>query len=496
MAVQHARLSKHRGIDSITLSNLGRINVICGKNNSGKSSILQAMTTPSSCEVGVPVDLEQLAKTMAIYMDMKFDHPKSPDGVLRDMLSLEFASDATWFRGDANSLSSRFQRARDASPFGRRSVNMEGIHKAFQEMCHAEVKSLLIPAKRHLQERDRIGPPPQSSPDGTGVLGRLFHMNNRVPTHEDHAALSMIRAKFNEITRGFEFGVFAEGGELLLKFKVPGRDWVDATECGLGLQDLVVLLFFAFTAEENVLCIEEPENHLHPEMQKALLRVLKSDTDKQYVFSTHSNIFLNPALADRVFLSTIEDGKITSTDNTSRADMLSELGYDVADNLVSDVVILVEGPTDVPVLEELLLKRGTLTSYAVKMWPLGGDIMQYVDLSVLGEHKKVLALIDGDPGSAKVRARFVKKCDDAGIQVRQLSRYSLENYFTVAALRAVFKGQMREGITLDGGKDLAEQLGFEVKNNNRRIARAMVLADIADTDLGDFIESVDSFCRS
>lgn len=75
------------------------------------------------------------------------------------------------------------------------------------------------------------------------------------------------------------------------------------------------------------------------------------------------------------------------------------------DNLVSDVIVLVEGPTDVPVVEELLAKKGTPKHFVVKTWPLGGDNMKQVDLSVLQEHKKVFAVLDRAPGSAKARRK-------------------------------------------------------------------------------------------
>lgn len=201
-------------------------------------------------------------------------------------------------------------------------------------------------------------------------------------------------------------------------------------------------------------------------------------------------------MVDRVFLASVENDHVIASDSTSRADMLSELGYDVADNLVSDVVVLVEGPTDIPVLEEFLVKKGTLASYSVKMWPLGGDIMQDIDLSVMMAHKKVIALIDNDPGSRKARARFKKNCDKAGVPVVRLKRYAIENYFTVAALRAVFKAQISATLTgLNPDEPLERQLGMNVKKNNRKIAREMLLADIADTDLGKFVDRVDTLCR-
>src|SRR5688572_10242690 len=94
---------------------------------------------------------------------------------------------------------------------------------------------------------------------------------------------------------------------------------------------------------------------MHPDMQRRLLSFIRDATEKQFFITTHSNVFLNATLTDRVFFTTF-DGRIHVDDATSRAIVLSDLGYSVNDNLLSDLVILVEGPSDVPAFREFLHK--------------------------------------------------------------------------------------------------------------------------------------------
>jgi len=144
------------------------------------------------------------------------------------------------------------------------------------------------------------------------------------------------------------------------------------------------------------------------------------------------------------------------------------------------------------VLEEFFQKMGLFDRSNIKVWPLGGDIMDQLDLSVFQESHKLIALIDGDPGSSAVRKRFLKKCEELKIPVMRLKRYSMESYFSFSAIASVMKGQMPAGITeLDPNKSVSDQLGFEVKNNGGKIAKEMKLDDIKGTDLEEFFQQVE-----
>jgi len=170
---------------------------------------------------------------------------------------------------------------------------------------------------------------------------------------------------------------------------------------------------------------------------------------------------------------------------------LSELGYEVTDNLVSDLIVLVEGPTDIPVLETFLMKMGITKNLLIKFWPLGGDIMGQLDLSVFGEKYAIVALVDHDPHSGKVRRQFIEACKVAGIPATRLKRYAIENYFSMKALKAIFGNQIPDGISeIDPKTSLEKQIGFNVKKRSRNIAREMEVDEIKNTDLYEFLQSL------
>lgn len=137
-----------------------------------------------------------------------------------------------------------------------------------------------------------------------------------------------------------------------------------------------------------------------------------------------------------------------------------------------------------------------MQKHDIKIWPLGGDIMDQLDLSIFIQSYPLIALIDKDPGSSKTRKRFKENCEELNIPVIQLKRYSIENYFTVEALRKVFGENIpKEIVDIKPDKSIDEQIGFNVKRSNRQIAQAMSIDDIKKTDLEAFFHQVEDACK-
>jgi hypothetical protein len=494
---RHLHLFATKGLKDCVLHELGKINVVCGKNNSGKSTVLEAIVEQRTCAHGLQFGQDE-AETLAVACLHGKGWGENPDfdrrfrAIVVDVAS----SREIWYSNESQQfLSEIVARRTSDSQLRRWTFNENSITAAFGAQFPERPQVVLVPPKRNLELAKGIQAQDQAQPDGVGILNQLFLARNQPEDSEERRLYDRIGDHFTSISGGYSFDIFMNATNLVtLHFSLAGKPWVPSVACGLGLQDLLVLLWFSLAPPYGVILVEEPESHMHPEMQRKLLAFLVASTDKQFFLTTHSNVFVNSAYVDKVFFTFFSDS-VQLSDATSRASVLRDIGYDVTDNLVSDLVILVEGPTDTPVIEELLIKKGLIPKYNIKIWPLGGDIMDQLDLTVFSQAFKIHALADSDPGSAAIRRRFIKRCEESGIPVHQLDRYSIENYFTYEALVSVLGTQIDTPIEdLDPHKRLQDQIGIDVKRNNRRIVQSMSLEDLRGNDLDDFLNKVALSC--
>ena len=152
---------------------------------------------------------------------------------------------------------------------------------------------------------------------------------------------------------------------------IEGGRPLPLSDCGSGTQSIAVFALLATIARLRqrtfLLGFEEPEQNLHPQAQKQLMKVL-SDSSLQVVFTTHSPTLVDQLDHESVILckrsKTVQRGIVTEIRQIKRS-FFNDAGIDRekyykfhrrmnSEFLFASSIIVTESPIDAKVVEKLL----------------------------------------------------------------------------------------------------------------------------------------------
>lgn len=292
-----------------------------------------------------------------------------------------------------------------------------------------------------------------------------------------------------------EINAALDGSELQLLMN--GQPY-DASEVGAGLIQIIISLITAAVYTPAFILIDEPELSLHPSLQLDFLASLASYARCGLIFATHS-YGLARSFAERTLVVRRDDlvssPNIQDIESSSRlSELLGELNFSSYKELGFEKVLLVEGPTEIKAIQQLLRKYKK--AHQVLLLPLGGSSMiasdREYELNELGRcSSEVYALIDSERESeddriSESRTAFAKACEAAGIMCHILKRRAFENYLSQKALERTFSGRVKSLKPYEKLK--GSSCGHWPKRKNWLVARNTSLAELNNTDLGEFLD--------
>ncbi|WP_170330207.1 ATP-dependent nuclease [Ruegeria arenilitoris] len=406
------------------------VSVIIGKNNSGKSSVVDLIDicirrssgnlvpdsqvrfegTPA-IEIKKPPSTQDLDQHFLSHNVGSFEH-----GVNDRTYATNFLSRPPIWRyvgSGAPKLVGGHGYNRDSRIFTGR---IEPVLKSIHKWSLSELTLLRVAAERSVRPEKSGAPAPKPNGDGITNLIRYFINNDSQPRDvvevdllEDLNVLYAGDSEFTSIVcqENDQTGTW----EIFLREQ--GKGDIRLSESGSSLQSVFIILSYLRLVpmldhiewDRIVLAIEEPENNLHPALLRRLISFLaerRSELSFSLVFTTHSPICIDWSTSrnDAGIIHVTRHGSNSRCTNVldfnNRYNILDDLDVRGSDILQANGVIWVEGPSDRVYIKrwiDLVTKGELVEGSHYSFMYYGGKILSHFEAVAPTEVSNLISMV-------------------------------------------------------------------------------------------------------
>lgn len=361
---------------------------------------------------------------------------------------------------------------------------------------------------------------------GVGLPAALLRLYNpeRKDYEESRQRWHKLQNFVREITNDRSATILVSHDSHEIAVKTADTDYLPLESLGTGLTELVILAAVVACNTGKIICIEEPEIHLHPALQARFIEYLLSDDANRFIVTTHSPTIINAPGVQVAHVS--KKNGVSSCQQLNgmvlARDLLDDLGVRASDLLQSNYVVWVEGPSDRIYVDYWIGKWAEENSvhlvegihYSIMLY--GGKLLNALDAGPSDSNEKLISLfrinthfcilMDSDKKSkitrlGKTKTRVIEECKQSGAMHWITWGSTIENYVPANVLAASIKtAHPSKRWNHDLGERFTCPLNFKFEGTRsltpNKIAIAKLACEFGFNPLGDCSRQVSRLCRA